>query len=147
VSTAQLPNRASRRALQRGIAPAVALAAAAGVVGCLLLRDPNDAGAYPLCPFRALTGWDCPGCGALRGMRALAGGDVALAVDQNLLVVVAAPFLLWRWLTWSRSRLRGDPPSGWAVPAPVIHGLLVATLLFWLVRNVPGAPLLPSGVG
>ena len=28
--------------------------------------DPNRAGHYPLCPFKFVTGLDCPGCGTLR---------------------------------------------------------------------------------
>jgi hypothetical protein len=129
------------------VGPAAAVAAAAAVAGCLLVRDPNDAGAYPLCPFRALTGWDCPGCGALRGLRALVGGDVAVAVDQNLLLVAAVPFLLWRWFSWTRSRVRAEPSTGWAVPAPVLYTLLAITCVFWVLRNLPGVPLLPSGIG
>lgn len=41
------------------------------------------------CPFKALTGLDCPGCGGTRAVESLVQGGVASAADHNLLVVVA----------------------------------------------------------
>ena len=128
-------------------APMLVAAAAAGVLVCLAVRDPNAEGAYPLCPFRALTGWDCPGCGSLRGLHALGTGRPGETADQNLLLLLALPFLLWRFLAWSRDRWRGAAPRGAAVPAIWIWGALGAILLFWLVRNLPGVPFLGSGIG
>src|SRR5262245_60026021 len=34
------------------------------LIGCVVLavRDPNERGSYGLCPFKAVTGLDCPGC-------------------------------------------------------------------------------------
>ena len=46
----------------------------------------------PGCPFHALTGVPCPGCGTTRAALALARGDVAAAFGWNPLA--AAAFLL-----------------------------------------------------
>ena len=124
--------------------PAAVAAGAATAVGGLVLRDPTVAGHYPICPFLAVTGLYCPGCGALRGLRALAGGDPLAMVGYNGLLVVAVVLLAWAWLAWTgRStgwwRLRPLPRSArfdWA-----FLGLVVA---FGLVRNLPfGAALAP----
>lgn len=131
----------------RRLAPPIGVGvAAAALLGCLAVRDPNDAGAYPLCPFRAVTGWDCPGCGALRGLHALAFGDLRTVADQNLLMLVAIPFLVWRFAAWTGQRLRGSPrrEPGSAI---ALVAIAVIVLVFWVVRNVPGVPFLGSGIG
>jgi hypothetical protein len=127
--------------------PLLVAAATGAVLTCLAVRDPNAEGAYPLCPFRALTGWDCPGCGSLRGLHALTTGRPGEAADQNVFLVLAVPFLVWRFLAWSRDRWRGIEPRGAAIPAAWIYAVLAGVVTFWLVRNVPGVPFLGSGIG
>ena len=56
----------------------------------LAVRNPNVSGSYGVCPFKAVTGWDCPFCGGLRGTYALIHGDVATALDRNVLLPVLA---------------------------------------------------------
>ena len=55
-------------------ASAVALMAATYVVG---RYNPETAGFYPQCPSKLLTGYECPGCGSLRGIHALLNGNFA----------------------------------------------------------------------
>ena len=62
------------------------VAGGAATVGLLWARDPNAAGSYGYCPLRALTGLDCPFCGGLRGTYALMHGDVAAALDHNVML-------------------------------------------------------------
>jgi hypothetical protein len=65
------------------------------------LVDPNQPGHYPLCPTKALTGLDCPGCGGLRATHALVTGDVVGALDHNALVVlVILPLAVAAWVAW-----------------------------------------------
>jgi hypothetical protein len=127
--------------------PVLVASATGAVLTCLAVRDPNTEGAYPLCPFRALTGWDCPGCGSLRGLHALATGRPGETADQNLLLLLAVPFLVWRFVAWSRDRWRGFEPRGAAIPAAWIYTVLAGVLIFWFVRNLPGVPFLGSGIG
>lgn len=118
--------------------------AVAGValVGAVTLAtvDPNVAGRYPTCPFLAATGWFCPGCGTLRALHALLHGDVVTAVGLNVLTVSLLPLLAWGWVGWLRAAQgrRDGPP---AVPQPVAVALSVAVPVFWLLRNLPFAPL------
>ena len=63
--------------------------------------DPNQPGHYPLCPTKALTGLDCPGCGGLRATHALVTGDVVGALDHNALVaLLIIPLALAAWVAW-----------------------------------------------
>ena len=58
---------------------------------------------FPPCPLHALTGLNCPGCGATRAGCELLHGHVLAALHLNALLVVAAPALLavglWRALS------------------------------------------------
>jgi hypothetical protein len=125
-------------------APATVAAGAAGVLGGLVLRDPSVAGHYPTCPFLAVTGLYCPGCGALRGLRALAGGDLGAMVGYNAMLVVGVVLLAWAWLAWTGRctrwwRLRPLPGS-----ALFDWSLLGLVVVFTVARNLPfGAALAP----
>jgi len=99
--------------------------------------DPNQPGHYPTCPFLAVTGYYCPGCGSLRALHDLAHGDVAGALARNPLMVLAAGGLLVAFVLWARRLWRGLPRTRVA-PAALLYGLLALVVAFWVLRNVPG---------
>jgi Protein of unknown function (DUF2752) len=113
--------------------------AAAGLIGAGLVAsvDPNVAGHYPTCPFLALTGWYCPGCGALRAIHAMAHGDLMTALARNPFTVVAVGYIVLTWAFWLHRSARGRPLR-WLAPAWALYGVLAAILLFWVLRNLPG---------
>lgn len=41
----------------------------------------------PRCPFLQLTGWQCPGCGSLRGIHALLHGDIGRVLQLNVMLI------------------------------------------------------------
>ena len=123
------------------LAPAgVAAAAVAGVVTVALV-DPDVAGTYPPCPFLALTGLWCPGCGTLRAVHAIAHGDVVAAVDLNVLTVALLPVLVVAWIGWLAFRL-GRRPHIPRVPPWASTTIAVAVPAFWVLRNLPFAAAL-----
>jgi hypothetical protein len=126
------------RAWRSLLAPAGVAAATVVAVGVLASVDPNEPGHYPTCPLLATTGLWCPGCGSLRAVHALAGGDVPTALQRNPFTVLAVPFLVWAWLRWAGSSWGWLPPRRSAAPAWAVWTLLVAVLGFWVLRNVPG---------
>ena len=111
---------------------------AASVV--LHVRDPHAAGSYGFCPWLALTGTYCPACGGLRAVNDLTHGDIAAAASSNLLFVASLPFLAVWWL---RSVLHGWRGGGRSVgdrTAYVATAVgLTLVVVFWVVRNLPGA--------
>ena len=58
----------------------------------LYLFDPSNGG-FPACPFHALTGYLCPGCGSQRALHDLLHGNVGEAFRHNALLVVSIPLL------------------------------------------------------
>jgi Protein of unknown function (DUF2752) len=99
--------------------------------------DPNVAGHYPTCPFLAVTGWYCPGCGALRAVHALAHGDILTALARNPFAVVAFAYLGVVWVLWLERTLTGRP-SRWSTPPWMLYTMVGSILAFWVLRNVPG---------
>jgi Protein of unknown function (DUF2752) len=122
------------------------LAAVAGVTAYVGVADPARGGAYPVCPSRFLLGLDCPACGGLRGTHDLLHGDVASALDHNLLLP------LWLAVFGVALAVWAAPLLGRAVPAVRPPRWLVATGVavagaFAVLRNLPvaGLEFLASG--
>jgi hypothetical protein len=109
------------------------------------LADPNSDDAFPICPLKQATGWDCPACGCLRAVHALVRADVAGAVDHNLLFVLAVPFLVVGYVWWLGRSLDWRLPRI-SVPRGLFPALVALALAFAVVRNlpIPGHGLLDS---
>jgi hypothetical protein len=130
-------------ATRAGVSHPVSAPLAAGAAllgGCVAVALVDPSGGPTVCPFRLVTGLDCPGCGATRAAHQLFTGHLLAAADLNLLALVAIPLVLWglyasltamlggpRWRTFS-------PSEGW------LRVALVVAVAFWVVRNIPLAP-------
>ena len=89
--------------LAQGLGTAALGAAALTYVG---LVDPHRPGAvFPFCPFKLITGWNCPACGGLRMTHDVLHGDLSAAVVDNVFVLVGLPLLALWWL-WRAGRGR-----------------------------------------
>jgi hypothetical protein len=111
----------------------------AGTVGLLLLLflygtyDPERSNLFPKCPFYALTGLRCPGCGAQRAIHSLIRLDISSAWRYNALLVVMIPVVPVLYLAQAgRNRF---PRFYHALFGPRFTiGVLVAVILWWIVR-------------
>ncbi len=126
-------------------APLAVLVGGMAAVAGVATVDPEQSGHYPSCPFLSVTGWWCPGCGSLRAVHALAHGDVATAVDRNVLTGLAIPALVVAWVAWLRRAVTGRPRLRWAAPSIALWALLATIVAFGVLRNVPtGSWLAPT---
>jgi len=104
----------------------------AGLFTLTALVSPEQPGHYPTCPFRALTGLDCPGCGSLRALHDLAHGHFVTALTHNAMLVVMLPIALVVWLRVVTGRTSARASPRWLAPAVLV------TLVIWtVVRNLP----------
>ncbi len=130
------------RRLAVPVATLVGVVAAFGYVGGV---DPNHPGHYPVCPFLALTGYDCPACGGLRSAYAVAHGHLGTAVHDNVLAVAGYAVCAVLWALWAVREARGRPAARTRRVRPGVWwalGTLVA--VFTVLRNTPfGAALAP----
>ncbi len=119
------------------------------VVGLALLAyvalvDPARGGLYPRCPSQLLLGLDCPFCGGLRGTHDLLHGDLAGALDHNLLLpayVIAAAVIAIGYLL----PLTGRPAPRVHLPRWALIGAAALVVTFTVARNLPGFDYLASG--
>ncbi len=121
--------------------PSATATVAIGGLAALLLLASQLPGRRPdlvLCPWRRLTGINCPGCGATRGIMALLRGDVSQALTLHplspvLLALIVLPTALAWWdlargtthlrRAWERASL----PTSWV--------LTVALVVSWALRR------------
>lgn len=130
------PGSGAGRSRPRARAAALA---AAGAGALAVAPHVARAGVIPPCPVKALTGLDCPGCGSGRMVLALARGDVAAAVDHNLVAFA----VLVAGVVWVLASLAGRARLGMRLPAFVDGrwaAVTVAAVSFgWAVaRNLAG---------
>lgn len=126
-----------RKKHAKPLAIGIGLACALAV---LASYDPATTALYPPCPFRTLTGLQCPGCGSLRALHQLLHGNLLAALRLNPLMVLSLPFLAYYFLMhdlvgqMGRRRL----PGCWR--ARLIWALLGVVVVFWFARNMPWYP-------
>jgi hypothetical protein len=110
----------------------------AGALGYIGLVDPHTPDSiFPVCPFRLLTGLNCPGCGALRMIHDVLHGHLAAAINDNIVVLVGIPLLAG----WMVLRRRGGKMP---LTLPAAAAVMVTLLAWTVVRNLPGFPLVPT---
>jgi hypothetical protein len=112
--------------------------AAATVV--IFLFNPTQNAFYPRCLLYVTTGLYCPGCGSLRCVYQLSHGHIVAALHDNLLLVLALPVIgVYVWRS-ARCWLKGEPLPRILLNPRWVTVLVIAVILFTILRNIPGAP-------
>lgn len=106
---------------------------AAGII--FFVFDPSVSALFPKCPFRTLTGLQCPGCGSQRAIHALLHLDIASAFHYNALLVLSLPLIALLFLAEVFRKRRPDLYARIHRPA-LIWGYFCLTLLWWVGRNI-----------
>ena len=88
------------------------------------------------CPLKAMTGLDCPLCGATRATFALLRGDLGTALDFNALYVVLVPVIVLVAALWLVRRQTPGVLQWRRFPAVA----LAVAVGYMAVRNLPFAP-------
>jgi hypothetical protein len=94
--------------------------------------SPDQPGHYPACPFRAITGYACPGCGSLRTLHDLAHGHFTTALTHNAMLVMVLPIAMTAWLRTVTGRTGTGANTRW------LSFAAIAVLAVWtVIRNLP----------
>ena len=137
-------DEATQTGLSRQPPPRLAPFLACGAVSCVTILlatvDPARTRVLPPCPFRALTGHWCPGCGSARGIHALLTGDPVTAFAMNPLMIISLPFLLAGFAVWVGRQMGVLEVRPLVLPNRLPWAVLVLVLAFWVLRNVPVDP-------
>ena len=110
-------------------------------VACLLYTfNPADSFLYAPCPFYALTGLYCPGCGSLRAIHQLLHMHFLSAFKLNPLLFLSTPLLGYLLSRSYFFRPKKYPLSNVNIPAFLIWIYLGVVISFWIIRNIPLYP-------
>ena len=96
----------------------------------------------PPCPFHALTGWWCPGCGMTRATHHVLHGDIVGALRFNLLLPFVLALIVVAWFDWYARTIGHRPVLAGRVPAWAATAGIAVAVAFAVVRNLPGADFL-----
>jgi hypothetical protein len=109
------------------------------IVLCIIYRtfDPYIAGFFPQCPFHAITGLKCPGCGSQRALHCILNFDFIKAFHENALMVISIPYVCMGFIfdntEKSTERLRKFRSILFGKTA--IWIILSGIIAFWVLRN------------
>jgi hypothetical protein len=98
-------------------------------MGLVYWFDPAETHLFPPCPFHALTGLYCPGCGSTRAIHQLLHGCLTGAISMNPLMVILLPFLA---LLYFHKKLLLRPWVAWCA--------LIVLLSYAVLRNIHAWP-------
>lgn len=112
----------------------------AGGAAYLFFFQPGRSGVFPACPFRALTGLNCPGCGTTRGLHQLLHGNFVAAFELNPLMFLMLPILGYCLVAYTRSVITGRPMPQLSISPNYGWLLAVVILGFWVFRNTSVYP-------
>lgn len=102
----------------------------------LFFFDPAQHGFYPICLFHAVTGLNCPGCGATRAAYQLLHGHLLLALHDNALFILALTALAAKATGLVLQRIR-NRPAAFMVSSRTLWAFLIIALVFTGLRNLP----------
>lgn len=130
-----LSSGTNRKQLYGALGTGALLAGGLAYIGITDPHRPNSL--FPACPFKAITGLDCPACGGLRMTHDLLNGDLAAALADNVYLLVGLPLLLtWLLLRWGQRKP--------LMNTTIVTVIIVSSLTWTVVRNLPGFPLVPT---
>jgi len=110
-----------------------------GLIIIYKIFNPNGNDFFPKCIFHELTGYKCPGCGSQRAIHHLLNFDIATAISENILLVLAIPYIIIGFIF----DLIKNPSNKIIKWRKILFGkkaiilIFVVIILFWVLRNIP----------
>lgn len=102
--------------------------------------NPSTAGFFPTCPFHALSGLSCPGCGLTRAFHAFFHGDILTALQFNLMLPIYLLFFGYLFVSLVLVIARGRGLSFKVFSPATVYGFVIVSVVFAVLRNLPVYP-------
>ena len=116
------------------------LVIALGGAVALFFLDPSKQIFFPKCAFFVSTGYSCPGCGSSRALYQLTHGNVLEAVRLNPGILCLLGMGVTDFGRYIRSTTQAKPFRTLFANTWLVIGLVIAMLIYAVVRNLPWAP-------
>lgn len=106
------------------------------VAGSYYFFDPLEVWWMPKCPFRELTGLECPACGNQRALHSLLHGNFSKAFSYNPFFIFSLPYLLLLCISSGSKKGRMKQIKEIVQNRKVVNVYLIAICVWWVVRNL-----------
>lgn len=115
---------------------ALALTAVVAFVALLLIAP--EGAPFLRCPFKMMTGLDCPGCGSQRALQALFHGHLSQAWAYNPLTLIGLPIVALYLALEAVTHKQNATHRLYRVlySTPAILAWLVIIIAWWVFRNI-----------
>ena len=100
--------------------------------------NPIESIYFPKCPFKELTGLQCPGCGSQRAIHYLLNFDIMSATKENVILVLSIPYVL-TGLLFDTLKKPNEKILKWRkvlFGQKAIFLTLTIVVTFWILRNL-----------
>ncbi len=100
--------------------------------------NPIENNYFPKCPFKVVTGLDCPGCGSQRAVHFLLNFDVLGAMRENLMLVLFIPYIFINFIIDILDRPNDKilKLRKFLFGHKAIVVILILIFTFWVFRNI-----------
>ncbi|WP_417428657.1 DUF2752 domain-containing protein [Halpernia sp.] len=89
------------------------------------------------CPFKTVTGLDCPGCGSQRAIHEILHGNFKQAFSYNPLFIIAIPYVFTGILfEWFSLKYKFPRTRKILFGANAIYVIGIIIILFFIFRNL-----------
>jgi uncharacterized membrane protein len=106
------------------------------ILALYIFWNPSDSNLFPKCPFYSLTGIYCPGCGSQRAAHQILNGHIIEGLRHNYLIGLLAIVLLYQGFIYIMNDLLNKHIPNVLHQSKVTLGILIAVILFWILRNI-----------
>ena len=109
------------------------------LLGGILLYNLNPTQYWfmPKCPFKLITGLNCPGCGIQRAIHALMHGEIKEAIHYNYYLLYSGPYAVSFLLVWLMPQNSFRDKLKSLIENKHVVNFYIVTFLMWLViRNI-----------
>ncbi|UIR57890.1 DUF2752 domain-containing protein [Sphingobacterium sp. SRCM116780] len=99
--------------------------------------NPVQYALFPKCPVYAITGYKCPGCGSQRAVHYLLNFDLQNALKENLLLVIAIPYIITGFV-FESIKQPNEKVLKWRKIIFGYQAIIIVFLIvisFWILRN------------
>ncbi len=91
----------------------------------------------PKCPFKLITGLDCPGCGIQRALYALMHGEITQAIKYNYYLLYAGPYAMSFIVVWIMPECNVREKIKKFINNKNVVNFYIITFILWLIiRNI-----------
>lgn len=119
---------------------AIRCAVLVGIGLCLAILykvSPLQSSFLPKCPFKLITGLNCPGCGFQRAVHSLLHGNVIQAFHYNWFLVYAGPYALLFLVEWFLPNSEWKADLDRVIENKYVVDFYIVSYVIWLiVRNI-----------